>query len=46
MFTVSPDDLGFSVTKDSVHVHDLQATWMHLIAVFEKIEIQFSITNN
>jgi uncharacterized protein (DUF1501 family) len=25
------DDLGFSVTKDPVHVHDLQATWMHLL---------------
>ncbi|MDA7756714.1 DUF1501 domain-containing protein, partial [Opitutales bacterium] len=25
------DDLGFSITKDPVHVHDLQATWMHLL---------------
>ena len=22
---------GFSVAKDPVHVHDLQATWMHLL---------------
>ena len=25
------DELGFSITKDPVHVHDLQATWMHLL---------------
>ncbi len=25
------DELGFSVAKDPVHVHDLQATWMHLL---------------
>jgi hypothetical protein len=25
------DDLGFSVAKDKVHVHDLQATIMHLL---------------
>ena len=25
------DDLGFGVAKDPVHVHDLQATWMHLL---------------
>jgi hypothetical protein len=25
------DELGFSVAKDKVHVHDLQATWMHLL---------------
>jgi len=25
------DELGFSVAKDEVHVHDLQATIMHLI---------------
>ena len=25
------DELGFGVTKDPVHVHDLQATWMHLL---------------
>ncbi len=24
------DDLGFNVLRDPVHVHDLQATWMHL----------------
>src|SRR5258708_1221203 len=25
------DELGFSVTKDKVHVHDLQATILHLL---------------
>jgi hypothetical protein len=25
------DDLGFSIAKDKVHVHDLQATMMHLL---------------
>jgi len=25
------DELGFGVAKDPVHVHDLQATWMHLL---------------
>jgi len=25
------DDLGFSIARDPVHVHDLQATWMHLL---------------
>ena len=30
------DDLGFSVAKDPVHVHDLQATWMHLLGFDHK----------
>jgi hypothetical protein len=25
------DELGFSIAKDKVHVHDLQATIMHLL---------------
>jgi len=25
------DELGFSITKDKVHVHDLQATILHLL---------------
>jgi hypothetical protein len=25
------DELGFSIAKDPVHVHDLQATWLHLM---------------
>jgi hypothetical protein len=25
------DELGFSVAENPVHVHDLQATWMHLL---------------
>lgn len=25
------DELGFGVSRDPVHVHDLQATWMHLL---------------
>ena len=36
------DDLGFSVTKDPVHVHDLQATWMHLLGFdHEKLTYRF-----
>jgi len=30
------DDLGFSVARDPVHVHDLQATWMHLLGFDHK----------
>jgi hypothetical protein len=30
------DDLGFSVAQDPVHVHDLQATWMHLLGFDHK----------
>ena len=30
------DELGFSITKDPVHVHDLQATWMHLLGFDHK----------
>ena len=25
------DELGFGVARDPVHIHDLQATWMHLL---------------
>jgi hypothetical protein len=25
------DELGFSVARDKVHVHDVQATWLHLL---------------
>jgi arylsulfatase A-like enzyme len=25
------DELGFAITENPVHVHDLQATWMHLL---------------
>jgi hypothetical protein len=25
------DDLGFAVAKDKVHIHDLQATILHLL---------------
>jgi hypothetical protein len=36
------DDLGFSVTKDKVHVHDLQATIMHLLGFdHEKLTYRF-----
>ncbi len=27
------DDLGFNVTEDRVHVHDLQATILHLLGL-------------
>ena len=30
------DELGFSVTKDKVHVHDLQATILHLLGFDHK----------
>ena len=36
------DELGFSVAKDPVHVHDLQATWMHLLGFdHEKLTYRF-----
>ena len=27
------DELGFSVAKDKVHIHDLQATILHLLGM-------------
>lgn len=27
----STDELGFSIAENPVHIHDLQATWMHLL---------------
>jgi hypothetical protein len=39
---VVPGDLGFSVARDKVHVHDLQATWMHLLGFdHEKLTHRF-----
>lgn len=36
------DELGFSVDRDKVHVHDLQATWMHLLGFdHEKLTYRF-----
>ncbi|MFP6874097.1 MAG: DUF1501 domain-containing protein [Verrucomicrobiales bacterium] len=36
------DELGFSVARDKVHVHDLQATWMHLLGFdHEKLSYRF-----
>jgi hypothetical protein len=36
------DDLGFSITKDKVHVHDLQATILHLLGFeHEKLVYRF-----
>ncbi len=36
------DELGFSVARDKVHVHDLQATWMHLLGFdHEKLTFRF-----
>lgn len=36
------DELGFNITKDPVHVHDLQATWMHLLGFdHEKLTYRF-----
>ena len=34
------DDLGFSVAKDKVHVHDLQATILHLLG-FDHTKLTF-----
>ncbi len=25
------DELGFSIVENPVHIHDLQATWLHLL---------------
>ena len=36
------DDLGFSVAKDKVHVHDFQATLLHLLGFdHEKLIYRF-----
>jgi hypothetical protein len=36
------DELGFSVVKDKVHVHDLQATILHLLGFdHEKLTFRF-----
>ncbi|CAN5246486.1 DUF1501 domain-containing protein [soil metagenome] len=36
------DDLGFNVTEDKVHVHDLQATLLHLLGFdHEKLTFKF-----
>ncbi len=34
------DELGFSVVQDKVHVHDLQATIMHLLG-FDHTRLTF-----
>ena len=36
------DDYGYNIAKDPVHVHDLQATWMHLLGFdHEKLSYRF-----
>ena len=36
------DELGFAVAKDKVHVHDLQATILHLLGLdHEKLTYRF-----
>jgi arylsulfatase A-like enzyme len=36
------DELGFSIVKDPVHVHDLQATIMHLLGLdHQKLTYRF-----
>jgi hypothetical protein len=36
------DDFGYNITKDGVHVHDLQATIMHLMGIdHEKLTYKF-----
>jgi hypothetical protein len=40
------DELGFNVVRDKVHVHDLQATWMHLLGFdHEKLTYRFQGRN-
>ena len=36
------DELGFSVTENKVHVHDLQATILHLLGFdHERLTVRF-----
>jgi hypothetical protein len=36
------DEMGFSVARDGVHVHDLQATILHLLGLdHEKLTYRF-----
>ena len=36
------DELGFSVARDRVHVHDLQATILHLLGIdHERLTFKF-----
>jgi hypothetical protein len=34
------DELGFSITENPVHVHDIQATWLHLLG-FDHTKLTF-----
>ena len=34
------DDLGFNITKDPVHVHDLHATLLHLLG-FDHLRLTY-----
>jgi hypothetical protein len=36
----STDELGFSIVDKPVHVHDLQATWLHLLG-FDHTKLTF-----
>ena len=41
-YTVETDELGFTVTRDGVHVHDLQATILHLLGFdHERLTFRF-----
>ena len=36
------DDLAFNVAKDPVHVHDMAATWLHLMGIdHERLTYRF-----
>ena len=36
------DDLAFSATENPVHVHDIQATWLHLAGIdHERLTYKF-----
>ncbi len=36
------DEIGFSITKDPVHVHDIQATILHLLGIdHERLTFKF-----
>ncbi len=32
----STDELGFSIAENPVHVHDMQATWLHLLGLITR----------
>lgn len=35
------DELGFAIVENKVHIHDLQATIMHLLGIQHKLTFRF-----